>query len=184
MKSPEAVSAPQEETSSSPNEVQSAHWVRECETILMHDATMVEMNPLCRYWEYVQQFCHGMIDGEESCDEYLYINVTEGNADQELKSLTIEEENEMISHTNPSRIAPRIFLAIPNARKAIEDELTNLLAPDKSGIPSLQCQPLGLKENRYRAAAASTVVVKKKIREHFQSTPMCPWGFNRPGYSS
>ena len=76
--------------------------------------------------------------------------------------MTTEEENHLLSMTNPARISPRIYLSIPDAIIAIEEELNSLLRPDVNGLPTL----ITAKSNDARTKGLkrlfTTMVVKRK----------------------
>ena len=80
---------------------------------------------------------------ENRGSEELISSVQDG---QKGKSMRLEEENELLSTTNPSRIAPRIFLLIPDAIAAIEKEIQSLLSVGRYGVPALKMVDFTLNE--------------------------------------
>ena len=75
-----------------------------------------------------------------------------------------KRENEFLSMTNPSRMAPRIFLQIPAAVEAISRELSGLMKKDRYGAPALLRIKLDEEEYRGIRRIHSTMVVKKNLR--------------------
>ena len=169
LNAPEMVTVPNDNEEDSNVENDPTNAQPSERTIMYASTVSPRMNDLSLRWEQVQQFCYQALGEETEEERDNDIGKIDIDKEGSAPEMTLEEENDLISHTNPSRIAPRIFLAIPNARKAIEDEITNLLKPDQNGIPSLKCQPLGLAENKYRAVVASTMVVKRKSTNTFKA---------------
>ena len=93
-----------------------------------------------------------LVNKDPICSEEIYA--------VEDSSLSLEAENELLSFTNPSRIAPKIFMQIPDALDAIKKELQTLLTPDKQGLPALLC--VQLDDSRYQKISRirSTMIVK------------------------
>ena len=54
-----------------------------------------------------------------------------------MKKRTPDQENRLLSLTNPSRISHRIYLRIPDDVTSIGEELNGLLRPDINGLPTL-----------------------------------------------
>ena len=84
------------------------------------------------------------------------------SVNDEYGDLTAEEEQIILESQDPSRIAPKSFLKIPNALRAIVLEMNTVTAKDARGIPNLLA--VNLKDDRYKSLPRvfCTVVVKKK----------------------
>ena len=82
----------------------------------------------------------------------------------EQKEMSLERENELLSLTNPSRMAPRVFLKIPSAVDAVCREMSGLLRKDRHGVPALMRIELADKTYLNVRRIFSTMVVQKNLR--------------------
>ena len=83
--------------------------------------------------------------------------------------VSLEEENHLLSLTNPSRISPKIFLQLPGALNAICDEINNLLMPDSNKIPGLLVVDYNREEYKHIPRIHSTMIVKRKSTLKFKA---------------
>ena len=76
--------------------------------------------------------------------------------------LTENQEDELISASDPSRPPPHIFLKVTSCIAAIEKEMTDLATRNSSGIPSLA--PIRLGDIRYKALPLThtTMIARRK----------------------
>ena len=71
-------------------------------------------------------------------------------------------DQDVLAHSDPSRIPPRVSIQVPQARKAIENEIADLLR-SATGQPSAAIQvSLGDPRRRQLVRIPSTRVVKRK----------------------
>ena len=76
-----------------------------------------------------------IVDMVRCTDEDLAYSLSTALDSEDIKAISLEEENHLLSLTNPSRISPKIFLQLPGAIAAICDEINMLLSPDSNKIP-------------------------------------------------
>ena len=114
-----------------------------------------QMGIFCRNPEFRVDTC-----GELLCDVVERILFNKGS--RKLEELNLDEQDELIASSDPSRLPPRIYLRIPRCIEAIEKEINAMAKPDVRGIPSLAV--IHLKDPRYLKLSKthSTLVVKKK----------------------
>ena len=84
-------------------------------------------------------------------------------------AISIEEENHLLSLTNPSRISPKIPLQLPGAIAAICEELNMLLLPGVNKIPGLIVACNKKDEYKKLPRIHSTMVVKRKSTLKFKA---------------
>ena len=85
-----------------------------------------------------------------------------GSVESSASEMSLEEQDEIIASSDPSRLPPRIYLRIPRCIEDIEKEVSALVKTDSRGIPSLAV--IHLKDPRYAALPRthSTMVAKQK----------------------
>ena len=106
--------------------------------------------------EWIGQQC---ADYEEPFDRGDTSLVMQGNAEV---NLTEDQEDELISASDPSRLHPKVFLKVPRCIAAIEKEMTDLTTCNSVGIPSLA--PIRLDDSRYSSPPLThtTMIVRRE----------------------
>ena len=97
------------------------------------------------------------------------------SAVEEKPELSLEEENHLLSLTNPSRISPKIFLQIPSALASICDEVNNLLKADRQNIPGLIVIDYAKHEYKHIPRIHSTMIVKRKTTLQYKARLCARW---------
>ena len=110
-------------------------------------------------------------DAEVCADVEDKVYLQESSQDDQ----SLEEENELPTHSNPARIAPRVFMRIKSARVAVEKELDMSTELDQGGLPALECVDYSMPQYRQVVRLHSTFVVKRKTSLLFKAT-MCTMG--------
>ena len=155
-------------------------FMTECSIFKATDQCCQNIKPSCAQmlnWNWINDilWSTGLFLGDSNVEpntvfdsDSLQTALTAVNA-EDTRAISLEEENHLLSLTNPSRISPKIFLQIPGAVASICDEINNLLLPDTNKIPGLVVVDYKQEEYRRLPRIHATMVVKRKSTLKFKA---------------